>query len=295
MTDSLLLDAGQDPGTQAAIVAAQAIGARDFMAFSGGRSLFFPPWSKTTVQGLMANGLGVLPVYAMDTPLTQAQGFGDGQTAAAEWQDWGIPPGSLGMLDVEPDFFNFNPVGCLTYANAWQAAVQQAGYLSCMYGLANFIDAFQSTPPSADAVIVANYPLPKQLWGPPSTDSIPGALATWPTQRGWQYTNEVTLGTVTCDVSVINFTLGGDPDMTPDQDATLTACRTALADIWNLLTSGHTGVEYGHGDLPLAVPAATVDVNALAAALAPHLPPATDPAVVATDVVAALRAQFDKP
>jgi len=209
MPDSVILDAGPDPGVQAASTAAQAIGASGWMAFSGGRSLVFPPWSSTTVQGLLAASYGVLPVYAMATPLTQAQGLGDGQTAAAEWRAWGIPSGSLGMLDVEPDFFNFNPNGCLAYANAWQEAVQAAGYKSCMYGLANFLDAFQSTPPSADAVIVANYPLPHQLWGPPDTATIPNALATWPQQRGWQYTNEVIVGSVNVDLSVINFSLAG--------------------------------------------------------------------------------------
>ncbi len=40
---------------------------------------------------------------------------------------------------------------------------------------------------------------------------------------------------------------------------------------------------------------APVDVNALAAALIPHLPAGTDPQVVATDVIAALKVQFDKP
>lgn len=39
----------------------------------------------------------------------------------------------------------------------------------------------------------------------------------------------------------------------------------------------------------------TVDVNALAAALIPHLPAGTDPAVVARDVVDQLAAQLSKP
>ena len=307
MADEIILDAGQDPGAQAAIVAAQAVGARGWLAFSGGRSLVFPPWSAATVQGLLAVHYGILPVYAMATPLTQAQGIGDGQTAAAEWQAWGISPGALGMLDVEPDFYNLNPVGCLAYANAWQQAVHQAGYLSCMYGLANFIDAFQSTPPSADAVIVANYPLPRQLWGPPSTADIPGVQATWPQRRGWQYTNDVTVGGVTVDVSVINFSLarqagqgGRDGDMglwIRNQDngevAVIDAAGVrfnpaefnarvayaAAANIppyVNLSTADFNVATAGLPDL--AVQAAkiaglstpTVDVNALATALSTH-------------------------
>lgn len=94
--------------------------------------------------------------------------------------------------------------------------------------------------------------------------------------------------------------LTGGNEMTSDQ-------AKMLLQLWELLIGGAPQPE-GQGGVgwikvgidqllvqTAALQPPAVDVNALAAALAPHLPPATDPQQVATDVVAKLSAQLAKP
>ena len=265
MGDQLIVDRGQDPGTQAAASAAGAVGANGWMAYVGGRSLFFAPWSASTISGLIAAGYGILPVYALATPLTVAQGSVDGAEAARLTGAVGIAPGAFVMLDVEPSFYTANSSGSLDYANAWQAAVQAAGFKSCMYSTAAFLDAFQSTPPSADAVIVARYPQPGVAWGPPSTGSIPDAQPSWPAARGWQYTNEVSLAGIACDLSVINFSLAGGLDMAQldDIQATVNAINQRTALLFNGLFYGDSGAVDSSGThYPTWTPGVLADISA---------------------------------
>lgn len=236
----IVLDRGQDPGVQGALNALNTAGAEGWLAYVGGRSLFFAPWSAGTVQGLVDAIAQVLPVYALATPLTSGQGSADAATAVAAVNAWERPFDNI-MLDVEPSYYSANPGGTLAYISSWVAGVHHSGMQATVYGTGSTISGVYAANIAPDFVLVANYPYPAGvLWGPPDPAHIFGFPdGIFPGRRGWQYANEVVFAGLNCDISTTQFKLlgglgGPSDDMFTDADRAM--LQSLVASVTNKLS-----------------------------------------------------------
>lgn len=203
--DTLILDRGEFPGIDACQAAAREAHASGWMVYIGGPSLAFDPWPEQSAVQLIQRGLGVLPVYAPGSVTTDSAAS-QGTEAASLAVQYGIPAGSLILLDIEAHVFRSAPDETAAYIRDWNRAVRANGYRPSTYSTADGLAAVAALgADTSDAAVVAAYPHPSKFWGPPSTAEAP--IGAWPQARGWQFTNEVVLGGVNVDVTSINFPL----------------------------------------------------------------------------------------
>jgi hypothetical protein len=198
----IVLDSGQDPGVGPAVAAAQAAGAQAWEVYVGGWSLYYPPWSTGTCQGLRVAGYGILSVYAYGSPLMFAQGAMDGAEAATLAAAYGCPLGSLIMLDIEGAA---ETAAGAQYAAGWASGVRGADYRPAAYSNSGFFALLNEG--DWDAVIVASYLSVGSSTATPDLGAAPGFGGRWRASRGWQYAENVPIAGVTCDINVINFSL----------------------------------------------------------------------------------------
>ena len=103
-------------------------------------------------------------------------------------------------------------------------------------------------------------------------------------------TNEVIIAGINVDLSVINFSLAGGDDLTPDEHLTLYDINTRTALLYNAVFFGNEGPP---GDKPLVQARATADGLARIEQMISNLqvPPANLQPVM--DAIAALKADLD--
>ena len=215
--------------------------------------------SALQAAGLLAPGIvvpGNVPPDPADA-IRAARAFGITPVLAADFETFSEPPPA--------------------WEDALEAAAAAAGYRELSYGPASELGVYDPGEPGWLARWLQTGVL----------DPIPALPAG---QLAWQFVHDVVINGSTYDVSVVDPSLfsGGD-DMLPQEHDLLVAAEKRTAQLWNLLVYGDTG-DVGDGQhFPLVQAApAPIDVEQLAAALAPHLPPAVDPAAVASAVLAEL-------
>ena len=214
--------------------------------------------SALQAAGLLAPGIvvpGNVPPDPKDA-IRAARAFGITPVLAADFEQFSEPP--------------------VSWEDELDVACAAAGYREVNYGPANELGVYDPGEPGWLAAWLRTGVL----------DPIPvlraGVLA-------WQFVNDVVINGSSYDVSVVDPALFGGEDMLPEEHDLLVAAEKRTAQLWNLLVYGDTGDVGGGQHFPLLQPApAPVDVEKLAAALAPHLPPSVDPGAVASAVLAGL-------
>src|SRR5437773_3005174 len=88
-------------------------------------------------DGLIGAGLGLMAVQHVEsetawTP-TAAKGAANGDVAATEAQQIGIPPGGMVWCDLEGVTVGTPAAQVIDYCNRWHAAVAGAGYVPGLY------------------------------------------------------------------------------------------------------------------------------------------------------------------
>lgn len=220
--------------------------------------------------------------------------------------------------DVEPVTWQANPQGVDDAMRGFADAAHAAGYHTMDYGAPDTVAGASDE----DVIWIAN---PNPGGGDPAIQPLDPAY--YAGKRAVQY-GTGTFGGVVWDVTHAEFSIAGGTDMTPEQDQRLAdvlylllfgaAPRFAdpaqnpmgwstpdgkghLTRVAEVLTANDgsiltaLGVEKSEVDAMLAAvkTPAPVDVDALAAALIPHLPTGADPQVVAKAVAAELGKALD--
>jgi Domain of unknown function (DUF1906) len=92
---------------------------------------------RSEAQGLLAAGLGLMPVQhvASETQWAPTPGKGRsyGAFAAAEAERIGIPPGVTVWCDLEGVALGTDPNSVVAYCNEWHSAVAKAGFVPGLY------------------------------------------------------------------------------------------------------------------------------------------------------------------
>lgn len=275
------LDSSFDRPTPAQVAAAYAAGVRVWGGYFGsadGLGLA-TRWSRADFEIVKAAGM---------TAIGFCSGWDDPNWIRNTAADWSI----LACVDVERGIRDDGP-----WAQGWLDASGAGLYGNCGVH-AGRRAAFH---------ILAWYPGfdPGGTWYDVQC-ARPGGPCAWQWQGGHSEFG------IDVDSMWLDDSFGGHADMglTPDEAQTLNDINVRTALLYNALFYGNEGPPGNHplvqaqatadgiAQIAAAVaklPVATVDVNALAAALAPKLPPGVDPKAVAVAVRQELAAQLGKP
>lgn len=189
----LFLDTAYFPGVDAATNAARSVGA------DGWAGYIFDPylpngnggWTPDAVNGLLANGLGFLPIYVPgNSPLTASR-------CIQVLQSYGFNNGPC-VIDIES---GSDPGQA--YVEQWCDVLKGAGYFAIVYGTESTVAADAN---HANGIWVANYIY--QSIQPNLGPFPPGFSTTWfANARAWQYANSFNVAGVDVDASTSNLPL----------------------------------------------------------------------------------------
>lgn len=222
MTQLLMLDAAYPPLPDQLNADCDAVGAGGVFAYLWGPIV---NWTPDHVTLMRAHGKIVIPI------IVPGNFPGDPINMLHALPLWGFHDGPV-MFDFET-----NSEPALVWWKWAQDTLAAGGYHAEPYGTTPILGIYDPT----DDDWVAEWIRTGVL------DPIPNLPPNW---EAWQFVNDITINGHQYDASVINpDALGVFPDMTPEQDAALTETQQRSADIWNLLTQGRTGAQFGHPDL----------------------------------------------
>jgi len=167
-------------------------GLHGFTFYIGG-DICLHAWPKPIVDAIRAQ----FPGMAIHVPDLDS---GDGAEAVAFAQAYGLPPGYLIALDIEPGIFRgkASPAIAAAFADEWCDAVRAAGYVPVVYGTA------------ATCAACANHA--DRIWltipgvNNPYAPAVGLAPSFFVGKRAIQY-QSVALNGVTCDVSNSEYPL----------------------------------------------------------------------------------------
>jgi hypothetical protein len=306
------IDQGQAPSLDAILQAIDQSGAKAVNFYLGGRFAYLgggraAGWTPELMAAIAAArpGMGFFGSWVSLRPGEGGYGLGhqDGLDAASAAQSYSL----IRWLsyDVEAGAFDANPTGAAQAMLGFTDAVHQQGYKSMPYSVPRGLTAGAG---SADAIWIAN---PNPGGDDPAVQPLNAAF--FAGKRSVQCCLLIVAG-VDWDLSHSQFSIGGD-DLTPEEHQTLQDVAGAVAALQSGLLSNlmPPGGDPAGGFLnqrlvPMEqqltkLAGGRVDVNALAAALGAALAahPITaqltqaERDAVRSDVVAKIRAQFDKP
>ncbi len=211
-----MLDRGSAPSLLQARAALTETGGSAWAFYLGGAGhQGFTAYTKAFVATLMAEGVGMLPIYVgAQGALSHQRGVSDALDAVRLSATFG-DPNRLLVTDIERFASDANPAAAVDYMRGWTQTLHQHGFLSAVYGSLELMNGIAAgAGPRADAIwpaawlVDAGKTVPQAKWPsvPTAVPKIAANLWNKPGQRAWQFLGDVVFpaSKINVDVSVID-------------------------------------------------------------------------------------------